>query len=43
MTILGSSNSAANKDMVPEIWTNGIQLYDWGGNIEGKVEIARYK
>ena len=23
MPILGSSNSAANKDMIPKIWTNG--------------------
>ena len=23
MPILGSSNSAANKDMMPKIWTNG--------------------
>ena len=28
MPILGSSNSAANKDMMSKIWTNGVQLSD---------------
>ena len=28
MPILGFSNSAANKDMMSKIWTNGIQLSD---------------
>ena len=28
MPILGSSNSAANKDMMTKIWTNGVQLSD---------------
>ena len=44
--ILGSSNSAANKDMISKIWTNGelgIQLSDWVENTVGKVEIACYK
>ena len=26
MQILGSSNSAANKDMMPKIWTNGDSI-----------------
>ena len=28
MPILGSSNSAANQNMMSKIWTNGIQLSD---------------
>ena len=40
MPILGFSNSGANKNMVSKIWTNGIQLSDWVGNIVGKGEIA---
>ena len=35
MPILGSSNSAANKDMMSKIWTNGVE------NIVEKEEIAR--
>ena len=27
--ILGSSNSAANKNTMSKIWTNMIQLSDW--------------
>ena len=42
MPILGSSNSAANKNMMSEIWTNGVQLSDGVENIVGKKEIARY-
>ena len=41
MPILGSSNSAANKDMMSNIWTNGVQSSDWVENIVGKGEIAR--
>ena len=40
MTILGSSDSAANKDILSEIWTNGKQLSDRIENIVGKEEIA---
>ena len=42
--ILGSSNSAANKDMVSKILTNriGIQFSNWVENIDGKEEIARF-
>ena len=43
MSILGSSNSAANKNMMSQIWTNGVQLSDWAKNIVGKEEIARYQ
>ena len=28
MPILGSSNSAANKNMMSKIWTNGVHLSD---------------
>ena len=28
MPVLGSSNTAANKDMISKIWTNGVQLSD---------------
>ena len=35
--ILGSSNSAANKDMVSK-----IQFSNWVENIDGKEEIARF-
>ena len=41
--ILDSSNSAANKDMISKIWTNGIQLPDRVENIVGKGGIACYK
>ena len=43
MPILGSSNSAANKDMMSNIWTNGVQLSDCVENIVGKGEIAHYE
>ena len=45
MPILGSSNSAANKDMMSNILTNGdtIQFSDWVENIVGKEEIACYE
>ena len=47
MQILGSSNLAARKDMMSEIWTNRdtirIQLSDTVENIVGKGEIARYE
>ena len=43
MPTLGSSNSAANKDMMSKIWRNGAQLSDRVENIVGKGEIARYK
>ena len=42
MPILGSSNSAANKNMMSKIWTKGVQLPDQVENIVGKGEIARY-
>ena len=42
MPILGSSNSAANKNM-SKIWTNGVQLFDSIENIVGKEKIARYE
>ena len=41
MPILCSSDSAANKNMMSKIWTNGVQLSDWVENIVGKEEIAR--
>ena len=43
MPILGSSNSAANKNIMSKIWTNGIQLSDRVENIVGRGEIARYE
>ena len=43
MPILGSSNSAANENLMSKIQTNGVQLSDWEENIVGKGEIARYK
>ena len=43
MSILGSSNSAANKDMMSKILTMGIQLSDRVENFVGKGEIARYE
>ena len=43
MPISGSSNSAANENMMLKIWTNGVQLSDWVENIVGKEEIARYE
>ena len=42
MWILGSSESAVNKDMSKK-WTIGIKLSDWVENIVGKGEIARYQ
>ena len=41
MQTLGSSNSAANKDMRSKIGQTEIQLSDWVENIVGKGEIAR--
>ena len=42
--MLGSSNSAAKKERMPKLWTNGgVQLSDWVENIVGKGEIARYE
>ena len=29
IAILGSTNSAANTDIMSKIWINGIQLSDW--------------
>ena len=43
MRNLGSSNSAANKNMMSKIWTNGVQFFDWGENSVEKEEIARYE
>ena len=40
MPILGSSNSAANKDMISKLL---IQVSDCIENIVGKEEIARYE
>ena len=44
MQILGSSNSAVNKDMTSKIWTNGDTII-WLSkkNIVGKGEIACYE
>ena len=42
MPILGSSDSAANKNMMSKTWTNGVQLSDLVENV-GKEEIAHYK
>ena len=41
MPIMGSSNSAANKNMMSKTWTNEVQLFDSVENIVGKEEIAR--
>ena len=43
MPILGSSNSAANKDIMSKIWTNGDANMWRVENIVGKEEIARYE
>ena len=43
MPILGSSNSAANKNMMSKIWANGVQLSHSVENIVGKEEIACYE
>ena len=40
MPLLGSPNSAANKDMVSKEWTDMDQLTAWVENIVGKGEIA---
>ena len=42
MTILGSSNSAANKDMMSKNGQMEIQVSDWAENV-GKGDIARYE
>ena len=41
MPILGSFKSAANEDMLSEIWANGDTIVV--ENIVGKGEIAHYK
>ena len=33
MPIVGPSSSASNKNMMPKIWTYGVQLSDWVENI----------
>ena len=43
MPILGSSTSAANKDMIAKYGQMGIQLSDLVENIVGQGEIARYE
>ena len=43
MPIFGSSNSAANENMMSKTKTNGVQLSDCVENIVGKGEIARYE
>ena len=43
MQILGSSNSAANKNMMSKIWTNGVQISEWLENIVGNGESAFYE
>ena len=43
MLILGSSDSAANKTMMSDILSNGVQLSDWVEYIKGKGVIACYK
>ena len=43
MPILGSSNSAANKDMMSKYGQMGIQLSGLVENIVGKEEIARHE
>ena len=43
MQILGSSNSAANKDIMSKYGQMGIAFSDWLENIVGKGEIARYE
>ena len=43
MPILGSSNSATNKNMMSKLLTHRIQFSDRVENIVGKEEIARYE
>ena len=44
MPISGSSNSAANENMMSKMWTNGDTIISLcKKNIVGKGEIARYK
>ena len=43
MPILGSSNSAANKDMMLKIWTNGNTITLLSRKHCGKEEIAHYE
>ena len=43
MHVFGSSNSAANENMMSKIWTNGVQLSDWVENIVEIEGIARYE
>ena len=39
----GVSNSAANRNMMSKIWTNGVQFSVSVENIVGKGEIAGYE
>ena len=39
MPNLGSSNSAANKDMLSKLWTNGVQLSDCGETLWEKEKL----
>ena len=43
MLILGSSDSAENRNMMTKICTNWVQLSDRVQNIVGKEEIACYE
>ena len=43
MPILGSSKSAANKDMMAKVWTNGDTINCLSKNIVEKGEIACYE
>ena len=43
MPILGSSSSAANKDIMAKIWTNGDTIIWLNRNIVVKGEIARHE
>ena len=43
MPILGSSNLAANTDIMSKTWTNGQQFSDRVENVVGKGEIAPYE
>ena len=43
MPSLGSSYSAAKKDMMSKYWQMGIKFSYWVENIVGKEEIARYE
>ena len=43
MPILGSCNSAANKDMISKIWTNGDAIISVNRKHEEKREIAPFE